>query len=92
MEDRPASSSDHGASFPGDPRPLLSFPAEGVAAVQSLANTRSGDDVLWKAALDYCLHGNLQAVLDEYAHMLVDWVEDRRREGSDRARTCSSAH
>jgi len=34
----------------------------------------------WKAALDYCVAGNLQAVFDEYVHVLGDWVEDRPRE------------
>jgi hypothetical protein len=24
----------------------------------------------WQKALQYCLHGNLQAVLDEYVHIL----------------------
>jgi Helicase conserved C-terminal domain len=33
----------------------------------------------WKAVLDYCVAGCLQAVLDEYAHVLVEWrgVSDR---------------
>src|SRR5262249_53457581 len=28
----------------------------------------------WKAVLDYCFAGCLQAVLDEYAHVLVEWL------------------
>ncbi len=28
----------------------------------------------WKAVLDYCVAGCLQAVLDEYAHVLVEWI------------------
>jgi hypothetical protein len=34
----------------------------------------------WKAVLDYCFAGCLQSVLDEYAHVLVEWlgVVDRR--------------
>ena len=28
----------------------------------------------WKAVLDYCVAGCLQAVLDEYAHVLVEWL------------------
>lgn len=57
-------------------RALFNLP-EGVATVQALSATRGADDVMWKAALDYCVNGNLQAVLDEYVHVLDDWVEDR---------------
>jgi hypothetical protein len=28
----------------------------------------------WKAVLDYCMAGCLQATLDEYAHVLVEWL------------------
>jgi hypothetical protein len=28
----------------------------------------------WKAVLDYCIAGCLQATLDEYAHVLVEWL------------------
>jgi len=41
------------------------------------SETRFADEVFWKAALDYCVAGNLQAVLDEYGHALTDWAEDR---------------
>jgi hypothetical protein len=30
------------------------------------------DEVYWRRVLDYCLNGNLQAVLDEYFHILKD--------------------
>jgi hypothetical protein len=30
-------------------------------------------DVYWRRVLEYCLHGNLQAVLDEYLHVLAEW-------------------
>jgi hypothetical protein len=30
------------------------------------------DDTYWKGVLDYCVNGNLQAVLDEFAHVLPD--------------------
>lgn len=35
----------------------------------------------WKAVLDYCVAGCLQSVLDEYAHVMVEWlgVVDRRQ-------------
>ena len=40
----------------------------------------AGDDVAyWRLVLDYCRHGNLQAVLDEQLHLLWDqhsWVPD----------------
>ncbi|WP_354699055.1 DNA helicase [Paraconexibacter sp. AEG42_29] len=57
-------------------RALFNLP-ESYAIVRALTETASGDDVFWKAAIDYCLAGNLQAVLDEYVHALTDWVEDR---------------
>jgi hypothetical protein len=34
----------------------------------------------WKAVLDYCVAGCLQAVLDEYAHVLVEWLGVADRE------------
>src|SRR5262249_37294143 len=34
----------------------------------------------WKAVLDYCTAGCLQAVLDEYAHVLVEWLGASDRE------------
>jgi hypothetical protein len=30
-------------------------------------------DVYWRRVLEYCLGGNLQAVLDEYVHVLAEW-------------------
>jgi hypothetical protein len=56
-------------------RRLLNLP-EAVAVVRALSRTRAADDVHWKAALDYCVNGNLQSVLDEYIHVLTEWVED----------------
>jgi hypothetical protein len=37
----------------------------------------------WKAVLDYCVAGGLQAVLDEYAHVLVEWLGLVDREGRE---------
>jgi hypothetical protein len=31
-------------------------------------------DAYWRLVLDYCLSGELQAVLDEYAHVLREWL------------------
>src|SRR5207237_1397287 len=50
--------------------------------LRSLFNTREvtalirgqKDDPYWRRVLDYCLAGNLQSVLDEYAHVLVEWL------------------
>ena len=41
---------------------------------ETIALLRSGRDRLpyWRLALEYGVHGNLQAVLDEYAHVLVE--------------------
>jgi hypothetical protein len=33
-----------------------------------------GSVPFWRASLGYCVDGNLQAVLDEYAHVLRDWL------------------
>jgi hypothetical protein len=35
---------------------------------------KQDDDAYWRKVLDYCLNGGLQAVLDEYAHMLREWL------------------
>jgi hypothetical protein len=37
----------------------------------------------WKAVLDYCVAGCLQAVLDEYAHVLVEWLGLVDRESAE---------
>src|SRR5205823_2330879 len=45
-----------------------------------------GDDErvpYWRRVLHYCLDGNLQAVLDEYAHMLKESLGLTRRTGSE---------
>lgn len=56
-------------------RDLFNLP-EAYAIIRSLSGTAKADEVFWKAALEYCVSGNLQAVLDEYVHALSDWVED----------------
>ena len=39
----------------------------------SVLNTAySGDQPFWKKVLNYCLDGNIQAVLDEYSHVISD--------------------
>lgn len=42
---------------------------ESAAVIDLLYSKRSEDDY-YESVLDYCVKGNLQAVLDEYAHML----------------------
>jgi Helicase conserved C-terminal domain len=32
----------------------------------------SDDDFYWRSVVEYCLDGNLQSVLDEYAHVLIE--------------------
>lgn len=59
-------------------RSMFNLP-EAVLAVRSFASARSriqtsGEEVYWRAGLDYSAAGNLQAVLDEYMHALRDWV------------------
>lgn len=43
--------------------------AESTAVVE-LACGRKSDDAHWQNMLTYCKHGNLQAVFDEYAHLI----------------------
>lgn len=40
--------------------------------VTSLVRAGHPDDAYWRAVLDYAVAGNLQAVLDEYVHVLPD--------------------
>lgn len=40
------------------------------AAVIDLIYNKKSDEDYYESVLDYCVNGNLQAVLDEYAHML----------------------
>jgi len=48
-------------------RSLFNIP-ESISMIRSL---RAGDDAsYWQSVLDYCLGGNLQAVVDEYCHIL----------------------
>jgi hypothetical protein len=46
-----------------------------VPEVMSLVRGPLGDEsVYWRAVLDYAIDGNLQAALDEYAHVLPEWL------------------
>jgi hypothetical protein len=44
--------------------------AETINLVRSLRE--SEEQRYWESVLDYCVSGNLQAVVDEYAHLLLD--------------------
>jgi hypothetical protein len=47
----------------------------GIPEVSSLVRgARGSEKIYWRRVLAYCLEGNLQAVLDEYAHVLPDWL------------------
>ena len=46
-----------------------------VPEVMALVRGPLGDEaVYWRAVLDYALDGNLQSALDEYAHVLPEWL------------------
>ncbi len=48
--------------------------AESTAAVE-LACGRKSDDAHWMNLLTYCRKGNLQAVFDEYAHLIASGID-----------------
>lgn len=43
-----------------------------IPEVMALLRDRNQEAPYWKAVLQYCVAGNLQSVIDEYAHILVD--------------------
>ena len=45
-----------------------------VPEVAALVRGLGAEGPYWKQALRYCFDGCLQAVLDEYAHVLVEWL------------------
>lgn len=51
------------------------------AAIIDLIYNKKSDEDYYESVLDYCVNGNLQAVLDEYAHMLqTSRIGDSMRE------------
>jgi hypothetical protein len=47
----------------------------GLPEVMALIRGRSGSEkAYWRRVLGYCLDGGLQAVLDEYGHILPEWL------------------
>ena len=66
-------------------RTLLNKP-ETMAAVRAATGAGSEEtDGFWQLALRYFLDGNLQAMLDEYVHTLVDSLGLRHDEPAERA-------
>ncbi|MBN1545580.1 MAG: hypothetical protein JW902_02870 [Syntrophaceae bacterium] len=52
-------------------RSLFNLP-ETTTLVRSLQS--SDESHYWESALDYCIEGNLQAVMDEYVHVLKEYL------------------
>lgn len=48
--------------------------AEATAVVE-MACVRKSEDAHWQNLLTYCRYGNLQAVFDEYAHMITSGID-----------------
>ena len=47
----------------------------GIPEVMALVRRRSGAaGAYWRRVLEYCLDGNLQATMDEYCHVLPEWL------------------
>lgn len=68
-------------------RSLFNRP-ETMAAVRASTDARIEDtDGYWQLVLRYCLDGNLQSMLDEYVHTLVDSLGLRHDEPAERAAT-----
>ncbi len=42
--------------------------------VTALLRSTTPEEPYWRLVLRYCVNGNLQAVLDEYAHVLPEWL------------------
>jgi len=60
--------------------------------VTDMVGTRRSDlSGYWRAVLAYCIDGNLQAVMDEYVHVLREWLGKVRATGDDVVEKCSEA-
>ncbi|HEY5961598.1 MAG TPA: helicase-related protein [Polyangiaceae bacterium] len=55
----------------------------------SMLRSSDGDEAYWRRVLDYCVDGNLQSTLDEYAHLLVENTGMLGAQPDDVARTIS---
>lgn len=45
-----------------------------IPEVSAMIRERKGEEPYWRRVLDYCVAGNLQAMLDEYVHVLGDSI------------------
>ena len=48
------------------------FNTQEAIAIVDLSYDKAGQGIHWKSILRYCVDGNLQSVLDEYAHMMLE--------------------
>ena len=55
-----------------------------------LLRSEEGDESYWRAVLDHAMDGCLQAVLDEYAHMLIESEGLQSANAQQRASTSSA--
>jgi len=63
-----------------------------VPEVMSLIRGPRGEEgVYWRAVLEYAIDGNLQAMLDEYAHVLPEWLGLLDRDAAMIAKLMSEA-
>jgi len=47
-----------------------------ATAIVKLAAGKKNDDAHWQNLLTYCKHGNLQAMFDEYAHLITNGLDN----------------
>lgn len=67
-------------------RRMFNLPESAVAIRGATAKKGEGRTAdLWKGVLKYSLAGNLQAVLDEYVHVLREWASEGNEGVVDRA-------
>jgi hypothetical protein len=78
---------DAGARIAWGLRSLFNVP-EVMALVRGPV---SDEGVYWRSVLQYALNGNLQAVLDEYAHVLPEWLGLLDRDAHQVAERVSAA-
>lgn len=49
-----------------------------ATAIVELAAGKKSNDAHWEKLLTYCKHGNIQAMFDEYAHMITNGLDDNK--------------
>lgn len=63
----------------------------GTDVTDMIGSRRNDLSSYWRAALAYCIDGNLQAVLDEYVHVLREWLGKAHAPPDEVATKCSDA-